>query len=135
MTKQNHITREYLDISVTTEEETYSQSFEVDKNVSEIIGVTLDSDRKDILMLRGAFLLKINDEEIFPETTYADVLQHGLAIKSHERFYDFKKINGKTIEPGNRKVELKYTDKASSAADFLPYSVRLTVIGRIKEQV
>lgn len=134
MIKQNNISREFLDILVTDEEGTYTQSIEVDKNVSEILGVTLTSDRDDIMWQRGSFLLKINDEEFFPDTTEAKVLVHGTQIPSHARFFDFRKIIGKAIEPGNRKVELKVTDNPNAAADFEAYKVRLTVVGRIKEE-
>lgn len=130
MIKQNNITREFIDITVDNEEGVFTQSIEVDKNVEKILGVILTSDRDELLLLRGSFGLKINDEEFFPENTEAKVLQCGLNILPHERYYHFKK----PAEPGNRKVEIKFTDNASSAADYEAYRVRLTVIGTIKDE-
>lgn len=129
MLKQNKITKEWLDVNVTAEGEVIKESFEVDKNVEHIIGVLMTSDRDDLLMLRGSVKILINDEEHFPEGYESKLIMCGQNVQPNVRMYKFDP----PVEPGNRKVELQFTDNPNSMVVFAAYRVRLTVYGKLKE--
>lgn len=132
MIRQNKISLgDFIDITVDEEEGTFSQSIEVDKNATFILGVVLSSFHPDLPYLRGTFSLKINDEEFFPESTEAMKLMCGIDVPPHQRYYHFKK----PVETGNRKVEFKYTDNANTAAAYETYNVRLTIFTELKDEM
>lgn len=103
--KQNKIIKERFTINVTAAAETVKQSFEVDKNADKIIGIAVSSDRDDIIYYRGTQAIKINDEEFFPENYESKHLMSGINVSPNERYFRLGRIN-----PGNRKVEIIYTD-------------------------
>lgn len=103
--KQNKIIKERFTLDVTAAAQTFKRSFEVDKNADKIIGIAISSDRDDILYYRGAQAIKINDEEFFPENFESKHLMSGINVSPNERYFRLGRIN-----PGNRKVEIIYTD-------------------------
>lgn len=115
MAKQNKIIKERFAVDVTTEGETFKGSFEVDKNADKIIGLAISSDRDDIVYYRGTQVIKINDEEFFPEGYESKHLMSGMSVPPNERYFRLGRIN-----PGNRKVDIAYTD--SGKADMVDFS-------------
>jgi len=130
--KQNKIIKERFTLSVTSSGETFKDSFEVDKNADKIIGITISSDRDDILYYRGTQAIKINDEEFFPEGFESKHLMSGINVPPNERYFRLGRIN-----PGNRKVEIIYTDSGiDDMVDFTQHKVYLYVFSiRIMEEV
>lgn len=129
--KQNKIIKERFTLEVTSAAETFKQSFEVDKNADKIIGVAVSSDRDDILYYRGTQAIKINDEEFFPENYESKHLMSGINVSPNERYFRLGRIN-----PGNRKVEIIYTDSGlSDMVDFAQHKVYVYVFSiRVIEQ-
>ena len=81
------------------------------------------------MYFRGTVKITINEMEIFPEGYEAKKLVHGIGVAVNLRITN---PDGE-LEPGNRKVELKYRDTNHSYAPFLPYYVRLYVYSQIDE--
>lgn len=121
--KQNKVLKELFSINVTTSGETVKAAFEVDKNAHRITGIAISSNRDDLLYYRGSQVIKINDEEFFPEGYESKRLMCGQNIVPHLRFHRMG-----AVDPGNRKVELIFTDTDNaSVAPFEPYTVVLYV--------
>jgi hypothetical protein len=127
--KQNKIIKQLFSIDVTAGDDTYKQSFELDKNVHRIIGIEMSSDRDDLMYYRGSQVIKINDEEFFPEGFETKKLMCGQNILPHLRYYRLGQI-----DPGNRKIELIYTDTDNAVAGFEAYKVILYVYGSLAEE-
>lgn len=130
MAKQNKIIKQVFVLDVE-EEETVKGSYEVDKNAEKIIGIALSSNRDDITYYRGTQLIKINDEEFFPEGYETKQLMCGINVPPNQRFYKFDE----PIAPGNRKVEIAYTDNANDAYGFEPYKIFLYVYSQLIPEV
>ena len=113
--KQNKILKHLFSIDVGSGDETVKGSFELDKSAHRIIGIEMSSNREDIMFFRGTQVIKFNDEEFFPEGFETKKLMCGQNIVPHLRFYRLG-----MIDPGNRKVELIYTDTNNAAAGFEP---------------
>jgi hypothetical protein len=113
--KQNKIIKERFSVDITEAGKTFKKSFEVDKNADKIIGIALSSDRDDIIYYRGTQAIRINDEEFFPEGFESKLLMSGINVPPNERYFRLGRIN-----PGNRKVEIIYTDSGSD--DMIPFT-------------
>lgn len=121
--KQNKVLKQLFSIDVLASGSTVKGSFEVDKNAARITGIEISSDRDDLVYYRGTQIIKINDEEFFPEGFESKKLMCGLNIPPHMRFYRLG-----SVDPGNRKIELIYTDTDNpSLAGFEPYKIILYV--------
>lgn len=127
--KQNKVLKELFTIQIGSSGETVKGSFEVDKNSHRITGIEISSSRDDLLYYRGSQIVKINDEEFFPEGFESKKLMCGLNIPPHMRFYRLG-----SIDPGNRKVELIFTDTDNpTVAPFEPYTVILYVYSSLAD--
>jgi len=113
--KQNKIIKEVFTLEITSEGEAHKGTFEVDKNADKILGVAISSDRDDIAYYRGSQMIKINDEEFFPENYESKHLMSGLNVPPNLRYYRLGRI-----DPGNRKVEIVYTD--SGLGDIVAFA-------------
>ncbi|HET6991064.1 MAG TPA: hypothetical protein VFJ43_07060 [Bacteroidia bacterium] len=121
--KQNKIFKQIFTLSINAAGETFKGSFEIDKNVKEIIGIQISSDREDILYYRGTQTIKINDEAFLHENSESKLLMCGINLAPNQRYCRLGKIN-----PRNRKVDLIYTDSGSDLiVDFETYKVYLYV--------
>ena len=128
--KQNKIIKERFTVDVPTAATTFKKAFEVDKNVDKIIGIAISSDRDDIMFFRGSQVIKINDEEFFPEGFESKLLMCGINVPPNERYFRLGRIN-----PGNLKVEIIYTDSGlDDMVSFAAHKVFLYVFStRIAE--
>lgn len=123
MAKQNKIIKERFTLQITAGGGTFKGTFEVDKNADKIIGVSVSSNRDDILYYRGTQAIKINDEEFFPEQFESKHLMSGMNVPPNERYFRLGRIN-----PGNRKVDIVYTDSGDSGmVEFAVHKVYLYV--------
>lgn len=129
--KHNKIIKQLFTLSVTASGQTVKEAFEVDKNADKIFGIEMSSSRDDLMYFRGSQIVKINDEEFFPEGYESKKLSHGINVPANQRFFRLG-----MIDPGNRKVELIYTDTDNPlVAPFAAYTVTLYVYSTlIKEE-
>jgi hypothetical protein len=130
MAKQNKIIKQLFSLDVSTEGTTVKGSFEIDKNAESIIGIAVSSSRDDIVFYRGTQSININGEEFFPEGYETKQLMCGINVSPNQRYYRLGNIN-----PGNRKIDIAYTDNASDAAAFAPYRIFLYVFGKLIPEV
>jgi hypothetical protein len=116
------IIKKRFDILVKLGRSTLKETFELDKNISRVIGILLTSDREDLLYHRGSQKIEINSEEIVPEKYESKLLLSGLNVSPNDRFY---KISNTTT--GNRMIKVEYTDADDGRSSFSPYRVSLYV--------
>lgn len=127
---RSKIIKEWVDVQVTAANQSFKQSFEVDKHVAVIIGISIVSSSDDALYYRGSQRISMNDMEIFPEDYESKMLMQGINVSVNDRIIKL----GEEIAPGNRKVEIDYKDTDHPAVAFQPYRVRLYVYSRIDNQ-
>ena len=128
--KQNKIIKQLFTLDVSASGETVKDIFEVDNNADKIIGVEMSSTRDDLMIYRGSQIIKINDEEFFPEGYESKKLMNGININANHRHFRLG-----MIDPGNRKVELIYKDTDNPAvAPFAAYTVILYVYSTLVKE-
>lgn len=132
MARQSKIIADIFTLTVNSSGGTFKGSFEVDKNAEKIIGISISSDRDDIAHYRGSQVIKINDEEFIPEGFESKRLMCGQDVPPNLRMWKFENA----IQPGNRKVDIIYTDSGKSdMSEFSPHDVYLYVFSiRIPEE-
>lgn len=108
-------------IDISSADSRTKTDFELDKNVETVIGLTLTSDREDMLYHRGSIRLSLNGEEVFPEGYASKLLISGLAVPPDERYYRTE------LRPGNGMITLSFEDTHHPLAPFSPYRVSLYV--------
>lgn len=129
MSHRSKIIKEWVDIEVTTANQTYKESFEVDKHAAKVIGVAFTSNYDAMPYFRGSQYISINEKEIYPEGYESKLLMQGFNVPVNERIIKLDE----EIEPGNRKVEFFYRDENHPYFGFTPYKVRLYVYSRIDD--
>ena len=118
-----------FDLNVPTANTMHSGNFELDKNITKIVGLTITSDREELMYYRGTQRIEINREEIFPEGYESKLLMSGINVSPNQRYYD---LGG--IEPGNSKIKMEYRDNPSTLAAFAAYRVTLYVDCEMTEE-
>lgn len=113
-----NLIKERFDMQITTENQVFKQTFEMDKNARLLVGMAITSNRDDMLFYRGSQKIQLNDWELFPEGFESKLLMSGLNVSPNERM-----IILDDIETGNRKIEITYTDKTHELVKFVPYRV------------
>ncbi len=111
-----------FDILVTDADKSFTQEFELDKNVGFIRGIQFTSDRDDLLNYRGTQKIEINGKEYFPEEYESKLLLSSVNVAPNARYYCVGRI-----EVVNGKIKVSYADKAHPLAPFTPYRVSLYV--------
>lgn len=131
MSHRLKIIKEWVDVNVTAAGQTFKENFEVDKHVSKVIGIAFTTNNDTMTYFRGTQKISINEKEIYPEGYESKLLMQGFNVPVNERIIKF---NGEEIDPGNRRVELEYTDNEHPSIPFSgPYRVRLYVYSRIDD--
>jgi hypothetical protein len=130
MSHRLKIIKEWIDLSITAANQTFKDSFEVDKHVSKIIGIAFTTNNDPMPYYRGSQKISINEKEIYPEGYESKILMQGINVPVNERIKDFE---GEELEPGNRKIEIEYKDEDHPAVAFSAYKVRLYVYSRIDD--
>ena|SRR5687767_3526391 len=113
-----------FDLSVTAANETYSEEFELDKEVKVITGILLTSDLDDQLYYRGAQKIEFNGKEYFPDNYESKLLMSGINVRPNQRFYEVGRI-----EVLNGKIKISYTDTDNPNVVFAAYRVSVYVRG------
>jgi hypothetical protein len=113
-----------FDIQIPAIGAVVKQTFEVDKSVKNIHGISLLSNRPDLMAYRGSLRLEINKEEIFPDGYSANRLMSSPNVKPNDRAYDIGKNPA-----GNGLIKIEYTDSDDGRTLFAAYTVTLCVDG------
>ena len=129
MSSRSKIIKEWVDVTISSPNQVFKGSIEVDKHASVIIGISMTSSFEEKLFYRGSQKISINEKEIYPEGYESKMLMHGLNVPVKDRIIEF----GEIMLPGNRKVELEYRDTEHIGAGFGVYRVRLYVFSRIDD--
>lgn len=119
---EQQLIKKRFDLQVTAAQSKVSETFELDKNIKNIKGILLTSDKEDILYFRGTQKLLVNSLEIFPENYESRLLMSGINVSPNDRYY-------KTCIPtGNGKVQIEYIDKADGRTGFQSHRVSLYLL-------
>ena len=113
------IIRKRFDLQITALGDVVKDDFELEKTVKRVKGITLTSDRDDMLFYRGSQKIEINGTEIFPEEYESKLLMTGISLAPNHRYFAVD------MEPGNGIVSIKYTDTDHVLAPFVTYRVSL----------
>ncbi len=108
------------DIQVTSANQTFTQTFELDKNIQVIKGLLFTSDKDDLLYYRGTQRVEINNKEYFPDNYESKLFMSGINVSPATRYYPLANVN-----PGNGMVKISYQDKDDGRSVFTPYRVSL----------
>lgn len=122
-----NLIKERFDMQITTENQVFKQTFEMDKNARLLVGMAITSNRDDMLFYRGSQKIQLNDWELFPEGFESKLLMSGLNVSPNERM-----IILDDIETGNRKIEITYTDKTHELVKFVPYRVTIYTFCKVQ---
>jgi len=129
MAHRSKILKEWVDVLVTAPNQTFKESFEVDKHASKIIGIAFSTNNDSMPYFRGSQRIAINEKEIYPDGYESKMLMQGFNVPVNERILAL----GEELEPGNRKVEIDFKDTDHPAVAFSPYRIRLYVYSRIDD--
>ena len=129
MSHRSKIIKERIDVNVSSPNQTFKGSLEVDKHAALILGITLIANFEDRMYHRGTQRITINEKEIYPQGHESKLLMQGLNVPVNTRIIDL----GEAVPPGNRKVEIEYTDTDHPYAPFTPYRVTLHVYSRLDD--
>lgn len=111
-----------FDIQVSQANKTYSDSFELDKDISSVKGILITSDKDDLLYLRGSQKIELNKEEYFPEKYESKLLMSGINVSPNDRFYNLG-----SASPGNGILKVDYKDQDDGRSVFSAYRVSIYV--------
>ncbi|MFI5195712.1 MAG: hypothetical protein ACHQD8_01360 [Chitinophagales bacterium] len=114
--------KKHFDILITDENNTYSQTFELDKTIAFVRGILMTSTRDELMYIRGAQKIEINRLEVFPEGYESKLLMTGINCPMNMRYYDTGKL-----PIGNAQVKLTYKDTHDDRIEFAPYIVRINL--------
>lgn len=105
---------------ITSANKMFSQSFQLDKNVTSVNGILVTADLEDLLYYRGTQKIELNSREIFPEDYESKLLITGINISPNDKYY---RTGGLPVGNGILKVE--YRDSDHSRMKFEPYLVSI----------
>ena len=109
---------EIFDIDITEPGQKISKTFELDKTITAIKGVLVESDRDDLLYYRGAQKIEINRQQYFPEKYASKLLMSGINVSPNARYYDLG-----NVPPGNGIIKVDYVDTQNTQTQFSAYKV------------
>lgn len=98
----------------------FSQSFELDKNITFIKGILLTADKEDMLYYRGSQKIEVNKQEVFPEEYESKLLMTGINISPNQRYY-----NTGNLPVGNGIVKVEYKDRNDTRLAFEAYRISI----------
>lgn len=114
----NKIVHKRFDIDVTGENQTFSKTFELDKDIVTVKGVGITSNRDDLVYARGEQRIEINREEFFPDNYESKRLMAGVNSDVNTRYYDLGNVNS-----GNKTIKVDYKDVPNELTLFRPHRV------------
>jgi len=122
------IIKERFDIDVTSANKTFKASFELDKNAFQLLGISITSNRDDLLFYRGSQKIQMNDKELFPEGFESKLLMSGLNVAPDARMITLDKF-----PCGNGIMDVWFTDLNHALAPFVAYRVSIYTFCIVKE--
>lgn len=114
------IVKKRFDIQVTSAEQSVTQTFELDKNITNIKGILLTSDKDDMMYYRGSQRIEVNNLEIVPENYESKLLMSGINLSPNLRWYEIG-----VFPAGNGLVKIQYKDRNDNRTTFESYRVSL----------
>lgn len=116
----SNIIKKRFDVSITSGDKIFSQTFELDKNIIFIKGVLLTADKEDLLYFRGSQRIELNKQEVFPENYESKLLMCGINVSPNARYY-----NTGSLPVGNGLLKIEYQDRNDARLAFEPYRVSI----------
>ena len=116
---ENRIVEKVFSFVADTEGESYNRKFDLDKNVSQVRGILMSSDKPNMLFYRGSQRIEISGDEIFPEDYESKILMSGIAVPPDQKFRSL----GNGVVAGNGLVKIQYRDNINPSAVFTAYKV------------
>lgn len=120
MSFKQQIIKERFDILVTAENQTYKAEFELDKSAKFLLGISVTSNREDLLFHRGSHRMQLSDKELFPEGFESKLLMAGLNVAPDQRMVTLGEL-----PTGNATLDVSFKDTASPIALFEQYRVTI----------
>lgn len=114
------LVKKRFDIAITSADKVFTQSFELDKNITFIKGILLTADKEDMLYYRGSQRIEVNKQEVFPEEYESKLLMTGINISPNARYYLTE-----NLPVGNGIVKVEYKDRHDTRLAFEPYRVSI----------
>ncbi len=108
---------------VDTPAQSYTKTFELDKNIKMVRALMLSSNKPNQLFFRGSQKLEINSEELYPEDYESRLLMSGISVPPNDRYVDM----GDAVLAGNGEVKIVYKDIDNTLAVFDAYLVILNL--------
>ena len=109
-----------FNVPITAAGQNLSKSFDLEKNIKVLKGISLLSDKDDLMYYRGSQRIEINKEEIFPEGFMSKKIMCGINTPMSDRSYNLKNMN-----PGNGNIKITYQDTEDGRTVFAAYTVFL----------
>ena len=109
---------------VDTAAKTYTNKFELDKNIKLVIGLLMDSNKPSLIFYRGSQKIEVSGFEIFPEYWGSKLLMSGMNVSPNDKFADM----GDGLLAGNGEVKVIFTDTPNTLAPFEAYEVSIYLI-------
>lgn len=129
MSYKHNIIKERFDLKITSANEVFKGEFELDKNANFLIGITITSDRDDLVFYRGTQKIQFNDSELFPEGFESRMLMAGLNVSPNHRMVEVG-----IIEAGNGKLEVWFKDSDHPNTRFTPYRVTFYTFSKVTKE-
>lgn len=107
-------------IYVTEAGQRVTEEFEFNLDAYTLHGIQVTSDFEDLVFYRGTVGLYLGGFEIAPEEYDAKLLLSGLNVATGDR------PQPTSLDVGNNRFEVKYTDTEHPYAAFRPYKVKFT---------
>lgn len=118
MSYKHNIIKDRFDIAVTSADETFKATFELDKHADLLMGIAITSDSESSVYYRGSQKIQLNDQELFPEDFESKLLMTGMNVSPNDRM-----IKTGDVPTGNGRVEVWFKDATHPLQNFQPYRV------------
>jgi hypothetical protein len=108
----------WFPIQITESGKSFSVTYELEKMITHINGLSLISNRADLAYYRGTMRFEVNKKEVLPEGFHCQRLMSGQNVSPNDRTYDVKHV---TV--GNGIVKADYQDTNDTRLPFEKYTV------------
>ena len=118
MSFKQHIIKERFDLLITAADQNFKAEFTLDKSAQYLLGISVTSDRDDLLFYRGSNRIYLNEKELFPDGFESKLLMAGLNVAPDQRM-----ITLGELPTGNGILDVNFKDTSDSISSFVPYRV------------
>lgn len=118
MSFKQHIIKERFDLQITSADQNFKAEFTLDKSAQYLLGISVTSDRDDLLFYRGSNRIYLNEKELFPDGFESKLLMAGLNVAP-----DHRMITLGELPTGNGILDVNFKDTSDSISSFVPYRV------------